>query len=61
MSHANAILAPKGQLRFARCIVEDGWPLRLAAERFQVSVTTASQWASRFKVPVSIESRSASS
>ncbi len=25
----------------ARCVVEDGWPLRRAAERFQASATTA--------------------
>jgi hypothetical protein len=24
MSHANAILTPKGRLRLARCVVEDG-------------------------------------
>ena len=37
MSHANALLAPAGRLRLARCIVDDGWSLRRAAERFQVS------------------------
>ncbi|WP_299276299.1 leucine zipper domain-containing protein, partial [uncultured Georgenia sp.] len=40
MSHANAPLTPTGRLRLARCVVEDGWPLRRAAERFGVSVTT---------------------
>lgn len=49
MSHSNAILAPKGRLLLARCIVEDRWPLRRAAERFQVSVSTASRWASRYR------------
>ena len=49
MSHNNAILAPKGRLKLARCIVEDRWPLRRAAERFQVSVTTAARWASRYR------------
>lgn len=49
MSHANAILTPKGRLRLARCIVDDGWPLRRAAERFQVSVTTAGRWAGRYR------------
>jgi hypothetical protein len=39
MSHPNAILAPKGRLQLAKCIVKDGWTLRRAAERFQVSVT----------------------
>jgi transposase InsO family protein len=49
MSHANALLTPKGRLRLARCIVEDNWPLRRAAERFQVSVTTAARWAARYR------------
>ncbi|MBT2567333.1 IS481 family transposase [Arthrobacter sp. ISL-85] len=49
MSHANALLTPKGRLRLARCIVEDGWSLRRAAERFQVSVTTAARWAARYR------------
>ncbi|MFB0840526.1 IS481 family transposase, partial [Arthrobacter sp. E44] len=49
MSHANALLTPKGRLRLARCIVDDGWPLRRAAERFQVSVTTAARWAARYR------------
>jgi transposase InsO family protein len=49
MSHRNAPLSETGRLRLARCIVEDGWPLRRAAERFQVSVTTATRWASRYR------------
>ncbi len=49
MSHPNAVLAPRGRLLLAKCIVGDGWPLRRAAERFQVSVTTASRWASRYR------------
>ena len=48
MSHANAPLAPAGRLRLARCVVDDGWPLRRAAERFQVSVPTAQRWAGRY-------------
>jgi transposase InsO family protein len=49
VSHANALLAPAGRLRLARCIVEDGWSLRRAAERFQVSVPTAQRWAARYR------------
>ncbi|MFF9087910.1 IS481 family transposase, partial [Streptomyces sp. NPDC014991] len=45
MSHRNAPLTPTGRLRLARCVVDDGWPLRRAAERFQVSHTTAARWA----------------
>ena len=49
MPHANAVLTEKGRLKLARCVVEDGWPLRRAAERFQVSVPTAKRWADRFR------------
>ncbi len=49
MSHANALLTPTGRLRLARCVVEDGWPLRRAAERFGVSVTCAQRWATRYR------------
>jgi transposase InsO family protein len=47
--HANAPLTELGRLRLARCVVDDGWPLRRAAERFQVSVTTAARWAGRYR------------
>jgi leucine-zipper of insertion element IS481 len=47
MSHRNAPLSELGRLRLARCVVDEGWPLRRAAERFQVSATTASRWARR--------------
>jgi transposase InsO family protein len=49
VSHANAILTPRGRLLLARCVVIDRWPLRRAAERFGVSVTTAKRWADRFR------------
>lgn len=48
MSHANARLAPRGRLALARRVVDDGWPVRVAAKRFQVSPTTpttARRWA----------------
>lgn len=47
--HRNAPLSETGRLRLARCIVDDGWPLRRAAERFQVSVNTAARWAGRYR------------
>ena len=50
MSHANAFLTPKGRLRLARCVVDQGWPLRRAAERFQCSPTTAKKWADRYRI-----------
>ncbi|MGA5489695.1 leucine zipper domain-containing protein, partial [Streptomyces pseudogriseolus] len=49
MSHRNAPLTPTGRLRLARCVVDEGWPLRRAAERFQVSHTTAARWAGRYR------------
>jgi transposase InsO family protein len=47
--HANAPLTELGRLRLARCVVEDGWSLRRAAERFQVSHNTARRWADRYR------------
>ncbi|GAB3249393.1 MULTISPECIES: IS481 family transposase [Arthrobacter] len=49
MSHPNAILGPKGRLLLAQRVVDSGWPLRRAAERFQVSVPTAQRWAHRYR------------
>ena len=49
MSHANAALSPRGRLKLARLIVEDGWPVARAAERFQVSWPTAKRWADRYR------------
>lgn len=49
MSHRNAILAHAGRLQLARCIVVDGWSLRRAAERFNVSVPTAARWSRRYR------------
>ncbi|WP_203737957.1 IS481 family transposase, partial [Actinoplanes italicus] len=49
MPHANATLTERGRLRLARCVVDDEWPLRRAADRFQVSPTTAKRWADRYR------------
>ncbi|WP_270237518.1 leucine zipper domain-containing protein, partial [Cutibacterium avidum] len=49
MTHRNAPLSETGRLCLACCIVEDGWPLRRAAECFNVSVTTAQRWAQRYR------------
>lgn len=60
MPHANASLTELGRLRLARCVVEDGWPLRRAAERFQVSHNTARRWAQRYRLlgPAGMSDRS---
>jgi transposase len=47
--HRNAPLTPTGRLRLARCVVDDGWHERRAAERFQVSVTTTRRWVGRYR------------
>jgi transposase-like protein len=48
--HRNACLSETGRLRLARCVVEDGWSYRRAAERFQVCPATARRWAGRYRV-----------
>lgn len=60
VSHRNAPLTPRGRLCLAWCVVEDGWPQRRAAERFQVSHTTAARWAGRYRShgPAGMEDRS---
>lgn len=50
MSHANAQLTPAGRLRLAQLIVDKGWTLRRAAERWNCSVTTAKRWADRYRL-----------
>ena len=49
MSHANAALTPRARLRLARLVVEDGWPVARAAERYDVSWPTAARWAQRYR------------
>lgn len=49
MVHSNALLTEAGRLRLARCVVDDGWSYRRAAERFQVAVTTVGRWARRYR------------
>jgi transposase InsO family protein len=49
VSHANATLTPAGRLRLARCVVDQGWTLARASERFSVSKTTAKRWADRYR------------
>ena len=49
MVHRNAPLTETGRLRLARCIVDQGWPIARAAERFQVARTTATKWSQRYR------------
>jgi transposase InsO family protein len=50
MAHANAVLTPRARLKLARLVVEDGWSIARAAERFQVSWPTAKRWAGRYEL-----------
>ena len=58
MTHANAPLTPVGRRRLAELIVVQGWTVRRAADRFQVSPTTASKWAARMRAGESMTDRS---
>jgi transposase InsO family protein len=48
-THANAALTPRARLRLARLVVEQGWSIPRAAERYDVSWKTAKKWADRYE------------
>jgi len=58
MPHANAPLTPEGRRRLAAVIVDEGWAIRRAAERFQVSPATAQKWAARYRTGLPLTDRS---
>lgn len=58
MTHANAPLTPEGRRRLASLIIDHGWSLRRAAERFQCSPATAKRWVDRYRAGLSLEDRS---
>ncbi len=49
-THANAALTPRARLRLARLVVEQGWSIPRAAERYDVSWRTARKWADRYRL-----------
>jgi transposase InsO family protein len=49
VSHANAALTPRARLKIGRLVVDEGWPVARAAERFDVSWPTANRWAQRYR------------
>jgi transposase InsO family protein len=49
VSHANAALTPRARLKLARLVVDHGWPVARAAERYDVSWPTAKRWADRYR------------
>src|SRR5659263_575741 len=58
VTHANAPLTPEGRRRLASLIVDKGWAVRRAAERFQCSPATASRWARRYRAGLALVDRS---
>jgi transposase InsO family protein len=48
VSHANAALTPRHRLGIARLIVDEDWPVVLAARQFNVPWPTAKRWADRY-------------
>ena len=46
--HPNASLTPRGRLKMVKTVLEDGWPVAAAAERFQVDPKTVRKWRDRF-------------
>ena len=58
MTHANAPLTPEGRRRLAALVVDHGWTVRRAAERFQCSPATASRWARRYRAGEALVDRS---
>jgi transposase InsO family protein len=48
-THSNAALTPRARLRLARLIVDHGWSIPRAAERYDVSWRTAKKWSDRYR------------
>ncbi len=48
-THFNAVLTPRARLRLAVLIVEHGWPIARAAERYDASCKTAAKWAEGYR------------
>jgi transposase InsO family protein len=47
--HARAALTLKQREELARLVVDDGWTIRAAAERYRVMPNTASKWVHRYR------------
>jgi transposase InsO family protein len=58
MTHPNAPLTPEGRRRLAVLVVERGWTVRRAAERFQCSPATVSRWVRRYRADEPLTDRS---
>jgi transposase InsO family protein len=49
-THANAALTPRARLRLGQLVIDHGWPIARAAERYDVSWKTADKWAERYRL-----------
>jgi transposase InsO family protein len=49
-THANAALTPRARLRIGELVIDHGWPIARAAERYDVSWKTAHKWAERYRL-----------
>jgi transposase InsO family protein len=49
-THANAALTPRARLRLGQLVIDHGWPVARAAERYDVSWKTADKWAERYRL-----------
>jgi transposase-like protein len=58
MRREYAPFTPEGRARLARLIVDEGWAVRRAAERFQCSPATASRRARRYRAGLPLTDRS---
>lgn len=56
--HANAALTPRHRLKVASLVVDQGWPIREVAARFQVSWPTVKRWVDRYLAGESMQDRS---
>ncbi|PZQ92069.1 MAG: IS481 family transposase [Leifsonia xyli] len=58
MSQSRTPFTAEGRRRLAKLVVDDGWAIRRAAERFQCSPATASKWAARYRAGLPLTDRS---
>jgi transposase InsO family protein len=46
--HPNASLTPLGRRKMVRLVIDDGWTIEAAADKFQVDAKTVTKWRNRF-------------
>jgi len=46
--HPNAALTPLGRRKMVRLLIDDGWTIEAAADKFQVDAKTVTKWRDRF-------------